>query len=299
MPGLLKEIWIAQFLEKYRQSLAWMSGIELDMTAFVDNNKINLQEAGVDPGVLVNNTVYPIPVEDIDDLPVSIELDTFDTKTTVIRNAESVQYSYDKLEVILRRHRQSLEQAEALKASHAFAPVSNTELTPVIATTGGDNGSGFRFITEDDVFRLAERYDDIDAPQENRHLVLHSRMWNELVRTSPTLKEQRYRMQPGVVGRNFLELAEFKIWKYRGAAVYNKTTGTKKAYGAAAAPATDTISSFAYVGSEACMAMGTLEMFDSLRDVDARGDKIGFQQRFIALPVRNKYFGAIYAAEFS
>lgn len=295
MAGLLKEIWISQLLETYDQVPSFLNvpGIE-DMSALVDNNTINLAEAGVDPVVLVNNTTYPVPITDRVDTPIALELDYFDTENSVVRNAEQKQLSYSKMASHVRRHAQSLINKEAGKASHAITPTSNGAFTPVIGTTGAAVG-GFNIITEADVFTLAGRFDLMDAPDENRYLVLHSRHFNELVETSQTLKEQRFRLPSGNVDRQLMELAGFKILKYRSEAVFNKATGVKKAYGAVAAPATDTISSFAFISNEIMKAVGTTDMFERLRDPEARGDIIGYQQRFLSMPLRPKYLGAIYA----
>jgi hypothetical protein len=297
MAGLRKEIWIAQVMEQYYQVPSFLNveGIQ-DMSENVDNDTINLAEAGIDPTVLINNTTYPVAIQDRDDTALTLSLDTFDTVNTVVRNAEQKELAYNKMESVIRGHRNALVNSTSLKASHAYTPSSNGTFTPVLATTGADNGSSFKLITEDDVFRLGEKFDDVDAPEGMRYLVLHSRHWNELVRTSTTLKEQRYRQTLGDIRRDFMELGSFRILKYRSAAVFNKSTGVKKAWGAAAAPSTDTISSFAFVAPEVMKAVGTTDMFDRLRDPEARGDVIGFQQRFVALPIRNKHIGAIYSA---
>lgn len=295
MAGLLKEIWLPIIMEQYSQEPSFLDMVDNDMSALVDNNVINLAEAGLDPEVLVNNTTYPIPTEQREDTPFVLPLDYFDTKNTVIRNAEAMQLAYDKMASVTIGHARALKLKTAGKASHAYTPGQNSTYNPVVATTGADNGSSFKLITEDDVIKLAERFDEVDAP-DNRVLVLHTKHWNELLRSSQTLKEQRYRAPQGTLDRVILEFAGFRITRFRSDAIFNKGTGVKKAWGAAAAPSTDTISSFAFVSSEVMKASGTTDMFSRLKDPDERGDKIGFQQFFLGMPMRNKYTGAIYSA---
>ena len=295
MAGLNKEIWLQQIMEAYRQKLGWMNQLE-DMSAFVENNTINLSEAGVDPAVLVNNTTYPVAFAERADTPYAIPLDVLDTEGTVIRNARLIELSYDKMASVTRGHVNALQQFGGRRSSHAISPAANGTNTPVIGTSGADNGSGFKLITEDDIAKLAGLYDAIDAPDEGRILVLHPTMFNELIRTSPTLKEQRYRSAEGKINAVMYELFGFQIEKFRSAAVYNKTTGAKKAWGAAAAPATDTISSFGFVKGEVMKAIGDYEMFERLNDPEQKGDIVNFQQRFISMPKRNKFISAIYAA---
>jgi hypothetical protein len=58
-----------------------------DFSMFVENNTLNLAEAGVNPTVLLNNTTYPIPIADRTDLPIAIPIDRFDTENTSIKDA--------------------------------------------------------------------------------------------------------------------------------------------------------------------------------------------------------------------
>ena len=51
-----------------------------NMDEYVNNNVINLAEAGVDPDVLINNTTYPVPIQERTDTPLTLALDYFDTK---------------------------------------------------------------------------------------------------------------------------------------------------------------------------------------------------------------------------
>ena len=66
--GLNKEIWIPEIIEKFYPSNALLSYCK-NLDAWVDNNALNLQEAGVDPKVYMDNTVWPIPVVTRTDVP--------------------------------------------------------------------------------------------------------------------------------------------------------------------------------------------------------------------------------------
>ncbi len=50
-----KQLWIAMLKEGFIPSTSFLSR-SVDMSEFVEYNKINLAEAGVDPKVLVDNT---------------------------------------------------------------------------------------------------------------------------------------------------------------------------------------------------------------------------------------------------
>lgn len=89
------------------------------------------------------------------------------------------------------------------------------------------------------------------------------------------------------------KLAGFDWYLSSATAKYNGTSGEKTAYGAVAAD-TDAVSALFYCDQEVARAQGDVTMFYSERSPEQRGDIVGFQQRFIAAPMRGKYIGAIY-----
>lgn len=288
MAGLNKEIWLAEIMEKFYPDWSFLSVVR-DLSMFVENNTINLAEAGVDPNVLINNTTYPIPYAQRTDTALALPLDTFDTENTLIRNIEEMETAYDKLASVVAGHKNALLNKFAQKAAHAYGPASDGTYTPVLPTNGANEG-GFKKITLDDILNLALAFDKIDAPENERILVLNPEHARTLAKEDKTLFKQFMEESQGFT------LFGFKVFKYSKTPVYNKTNGQKKAFGAVPDPNTDTIASIAFIRSEVCKALGDFEMFARQKDPGERGDIIGFQMRALALPMRNKYIGAIYNA---
>lgn len=140
MAGLAKEVWINQLTKKFYPDSSFLNYTK-DFSSLVENDAINMADAGVDPDVLINNTTYPIQVVNRVDTPIRIELDLFETKNTLVRRPEAIEYSYDQLESVLMGHRNKLRARTAEKAAHAFAPLKDSEFTPVISTTGETSGT--------------------------------------------------------------------------------------------------------------------------------------------------------------
>lgn len=292
VPGVLsakltKEIWLPDIMEKFFPATSFLSAAS-NMDQFVDNDKINLSEAGVDPNVLINNSVYPVPFAGRDDVPLELILDTYDTEGTVLRNAELIELSYDKRQSVIAGHKRALLQKLAQKAAHAYAPASNAAETPVIATSGAAGAGTRKPLTFGDIIDLKTEYDNMDAP-EDRVLILNPLHENDLIKADLALMKAIY---AGTIQKLF----SFRLFVYSRTPVYNRTNGVKAAFGAAPAPATDTISSVSFVGSEVMRAQGTFKMFDRLNDPEQKGDIVNFQMRALALPKRNKAIGAIYSA---
>lgn len=284
---LTKEIWLADLMEKFYPKTSFLSAAS-NMDQFVENDKINLAEAGVDPDVLINNTSYPVAFAERTDTPYELVLDVYDTEGTVLRNAERIELAYDKRMSVLNGHKNALLQKLAQKAAHAYAPDETGDTTPVLATTGDSTSGAIMPLRFADIIDLKSLYDDMDAP-EDRVLVLNPRHENDLIKQDLELMKAIY---SGTVDKLF----GFKLYVYSKTPRFNRSTGKKVAFGAAAAPTTDTISSFAFVGSEVMKCQGTFKMFERLNDPEQKGDIINFQMRALALPKRNKYMGAIYSA---
>lgn len=98
------------------------------------------------------------------------------------------------------------------------------------------------------------------------------------------------------VDGNPKRFAGFNILEFTKNPTYNATTLQKEKFGKAKAE-TDTFCSFAFSGDEVMKADGSFKMYERMNDPELRGTVIGFDKRFIALPIRNKGIGAIVSAK--
>jgi len=284
--GLNKEIWLPDLLEDFYADDMFIKEMR-DMSAFVENDTINLAEAGVNPNVLINNTTYPITISQRTDSPIAIPLDTFDTENTLVRNIEIAELAYDKRSSVMYGHKQALRMTFMQKSAHAVAPSADSTDTPVIQTTGADNGQGLKRLKYADILKLKKRFDNAEIPGEGRILVLSAQHQEDL----EIEDAERYNklMEKGTLaGFKLYFLAEKRLPRY------NKTTGAKVAYGASSL-ATDSYASIAFHKDEMMKAQGNTDMFLREKDPEARGDVLGFQMRGISLPIRDKGVASIYS----
>ena len=285
MSGLQKEVWTDILLEKFYPDGSFLAEGR-DMSSLVEFNKINLAEAGADPAVLVDNTSYPISVSTRTDIPHEIALKTLDTESTVVRNLEAMELSYDKMASVTRGHKNALLKKALQLAAWNWSPASDSSDTPVLTATGDINSlTGQRRLRFEDILKLETAFDDLDIPEDGRILVLNSKHSSDL-----TLQDLGMYKAAMINGKIF----SFTLRKTSVTPKYNATTGAKCAFGAVAAD-TDTISSFAFYKEEVMKAMGSTDMFYTLKDPAHKGDIVNFQMRFIALPMRAKYIAAIYS----
>lgn len=282
--GLNREIWIPEIIEKFYPSDSFLSYAK-NLDAWVDNNKLNLQEAGVDPKVYIDNEVYPIPIAVRTDIPHEIILKRFDTENTVHINAIEIEESAEKRQSVIEGHRNSLRLKFARLAAFNWAPAGNSEYTPVDASEGGKNKRGYASMTYEDVLNMESRFDDMEVPMDGRVLVLNPQHATDLRLQDLTLYKTIFSES---------KLFSFTVIRSSLNPKYNGSTGKKLPWNAATS-ATDAPSSLFYYRNAVGRAQGTVGMYSRLDDPEYRGDVIGFNMRGVATPITGKYLGAIYS----
>lgn len=281
--GVYKEIWTGELVKYLRRGLeaTWLEGIP-DASSIVDNDVIHLVEVGVDPEVLVNNTTYPIPLQELDDKDIAIQLDKFQTKVTPITDDELYAISYDKMSRVKESHGNAINDAKFAKAAHALCAKQNTEKTPVLKTTGEkDPVTGRLKMTKTDLLSAKRQMDALKVPSQGRRLVLCSDHINDLLEIEQTFREQyNINRNDGTVGR----LYGFDIYEFANNPIYTQA-GTKKDLGTAAV-AGEFQASFAFYTARVFKATGSTKMYWALaeNDPEYQRNKINFRHRFICMP---------------
>lgn len=178
------EIWTGEMIKAFRtaaESLGWYDRIK-SYDQYVDNDVIHFTELGGDPDVLVNNTTYPLNIQELKDADKPISLDYFDTTATPVTDDELHACSYDKMASVQERHREALKEKCMQKAIHAIAPADNKTTSPVLVTTGASDGTRKKFTTAD-LLALKRKFDGMGIPKKDRVLVMCSDHVNDLLET--------------------------------------------------------------------------------------------------------------------
>lgn len=290
--ALNKEVWVSQILEGFYPDGSFLKKV-VDYSQFVENNRLHIASAGIDPQVLINNTTYPINVVGRDDNDNAISLDKFETENTLIRRPEAIEYSYDKLESVIRQHRATLCKSVAMKAAHAFAPDNDTTDTPIVTTTG-DVINGRTRLKLVDILTLKERFDDAEIPLEDRYIILHPKHVSDLLLEDTKLFKDITNIKEGepfkFAGFGFYSFSQMPMYRLADN-VYNKVPF------AAVKEANDVFASVAFYAKEVMKADGDIYMYSTEDDPKERATIVGFDKRFVALPMRNKGIGAIISAK--
>lgn len=103
-----------------------------------------------------------------------------------------------------------------------LAPQKNTAKTPVIATTGDDDGTGRKRITRQDIISLKEKFDKLRVPTQGRRLVLCSDHVNDLLMVDQKFADQYYNYTTGKIANMY----GFAVYEFANNPYYS-TAGVK------------------------------------------------------------------------
>lgn len=285
--GLNREIWLAELMQRMRPNPAWLAEAR-DLSAYVTNNRINLADAGADPGVIIDyDGVDPIPVANTEDTPLTLDLKRFSTERDQLFDGITVERSYNMRADRTQRHVNTLEEKILRYSATAFAPNSNAALTPVLATSG-DVQAGKKKCTLNDIIDLAAAYNNVDA-EKLKILVLNP---THLAHLQKEDKELFKAIMPSDPSQPFT-LYGFKTYVSSATPIYTDA-GVLKPYGSVI-EAGDGIASFSFLKEEVGRARGTMKAYVKEDDPDFQSTFLNFMVRFIAVKMRSKYVGAIYS----
>lgn len=292
MAGNFPEAWQSRVRQKLSTSHTadFLDGIpELDAAVMVDpitdNNTIHIPLETFTPDVLLNNTTYPIDVQDHGDGTKTVNLDKYQTKATKISEDAALGASYDKIDSATGGHIKAINRTKYKKAIHALAPASNATATPCVALPAT--------YTAEDVYKaivnLKGKFDEMEVPEDGRRLVLCSDHANVLL-TSEKYAAALFADKNS--GRVAGILAGFKVYSYV-ANPYYTTAGVKLAW-AAIPGATDKKASIAFYEDNVGKKTGVLKQYYDKPTTTNQAHLLNYRHYFITLPIRNEAIGTIY-----
>jgi len=291
--GIYTEVWTGEMIKAFRNSvdsLGWLNKIR-SYDQYAENDVIHFVHIGGDPTVLINNTTYPLGIENLNDADKAISLDKYQTKPTRITDDELYAISYDKMGSVIERHREAMDEKKFAKALSALAPNSNTTATPVLKTTGPDSADGLRqMITRSDIISLKKSYDVLKVPVNGRILVLCPDHVNDLLENDQKFAEQYYNYVSGKISN----LYSFKVYEYTDCPYYDETTLEKLPWGTVPT-ATDVQASVSFFAPRMMKATGSTKAYllEAKADPQNQENLVNFRHYFICLPLKNEAISAI------
>lgn len=290
--GLYPEVWTGEMVKAFRHDDAatFLQRIP-DFSQYAEHDVIHLVDVGADPEVLINNTTYPIAIQDLPDADIAISLDKFQTKATRVTDDELFAINYDKMGSVIERHKSTITETKHDKAIHALAPQSHTADTPVVITTGDKQPDGRRALVRKDLIKLKAAFDKKKVPKAGRILVLCEDHVNDLLEKDQKFKDQYYNYTSGKIANMY----GFEVYSYVGNPHFSGAEYTKKGFGAAVVENMDYQASVAFYAPRMFKASGSTKTYMSAAkdNPTTQENLINFRHYFIALPKKQEAIGAI------
>lgn len=296
---VFREIWTGEMIKALRsspESVGWLDKL-LNKSQYADNDAIHFADIGVDPDVLINNTTYPIEVQELSDGDKVVKLNKYQTTATPITDDELHASSYDRMASVIERHRDVVNETKIAHALHALAPATHATDTPVIMTTGADSTADSRKkLTREDILSMKKAFDRASVPTMGRVLVLCPDHVNDLLENDQKFANQYYNYTSGKIAN----LYGFEVYEYVNCPFYNTANSTKVAYGAAVSEG-DKQASVAFFAPNCIRVEGstTTYLSDAKTDPTTQRNLFNIRHYFVALPLRNRAMGAIVSAKMS
>lgn len=297
MAGLNQEIWTDVAVSQFRatEEATFLNEIT-DESRFVtatrgDNHVIHLVDIGADPEVLINNTTYPIPTASQTDADIAITLDKYQTEVTTVTDDELQYLAYDKIRIVQSKHVKAIMAKKHSKAAHALAPAGDTASTPVMVTTGADDGTGRKKILLKDILSHKKQYDAQKIPLQGRVLVLCSDHYNDLMEDAIDKKVDMKQFSDDNGGLLNGRLYGFKVYWYVDNPYYSAALA-KKAYGSVPV-AGDYQASISFYAPDMFKATGGTTNYEEKPKPRTQQWEYNMKHHYIVLPRKQRAIGAI------
>ena len=281
MAGLNTEVWVAGIKENPVPNTSFVSA-SVDMSEYVNHNKLHLAEAGIEPGVHENyfdGNEDPLPLASITDIPSEVVLNTYSTEQTRHRQLQDIELQYNKRESIIGRHRTSLGKNIGQRAAHSWTTDLNDEFNKLVAL--GSNSIVDAIIDCKAFFETLDMHENLNICLSPEHMAL--------------IRKQDYKLYKELQKDSAMDIYGFKKWQYSKTPLFT-AAGVKKPLGTVK-EATDTRSSFMWVTDEVFRCFGDTEMYETLRDSGTQADTLSFAQRALVGKIRAaapKYLATIH-----
>lgn len=279
--ALQKEIWVPELKENPIPDTSFVFA-STDKSEYVENNKIHLQEAGLEPGVHEDyfaGNEDPLPVATVDDIPSEVILKTYSTEQTRHRDLQEIELAYNRRQSVIGRHKTSLAKNLGKRASFAWTPAATNAYNQILTLGAGDSVID-AMIDLQLFFAKLDKSEGLNICLSPDHMA--------------AVRKENVKLYKEILAEKGQTPYGFKVHSYSQNPLFT-AAGVKKAFGAVA-EAGDKRSSFAWCEDEVFRCFGDVEMYANLRDSGLQADTLSFAQRALVGNIRAnspKYLGAI------
>ena len=285
--NLISEIWISAIQENLFEPNDFWTRAQ-DHSEWVNNGIVHVPNAGVTPTVILNPSVYPLPVSQRVDNSLDYPINNYAIAPWFVPDVELIQIRYDKVKSLM--YALSMQLKETLASTVPYLWSSNVSTSRKVFTSGstsalmlpsyaGSIATGTRKLpTLADIAAIKTLMDDDFLPQEGRCMLFPAVMWNNgVLQLSNIIINQYYDNSVPVVptGKN---VPIFNMETFtRPNVLYTDNSGNILTYNAStglpATPGTtDCCAAIAWHPSMVTKAMEGIEIYYEPKRPEYQGD---------------------------
>jgi len=277
-------------IKKFRHVGTWLQEVS-SKDNWVNNDSIRIPKRKGDnaPTVLINNSVYPIASSGREDDTVLVSLNKYDTENREVTDDELYAVAYDKEGDVNLELKEELEEQSINHALHSISPASNSTDTPILETTGEDDGTGRLRLTKKDVIAYKGKLDKLKVPKKGRIMVLSTTHANDLLLEDSVFEKGYHNRVDGAISVNYYS---FKIYEEVYTPTYGQVSKEKLAFGSAEAGRN---SSIVFHKQSTVKAKGTVTRYyaDAKTNPKYRKSEVGYRLWFGCFAIADQGQGAI------
>jgi hypothetical protein len=247
-----------------------------DDSLWVNHDQVKYPVAGAKPGVQMNRSVLPAPIEGREDDENNYFLQEFTTDPTLLKYSEELLVNYNKRESILRGHRETLDEKIANYFANLWYPNGSDNIVRTTGTVRAAASSGAtgtrKGIAKADLIKGIEILNRMNAPKAGRCLLIAPEHLSDLLAIDDFVHADKLgtasKLTEGAIGR----VLGLEVYERSYTAAYdNAGTPVKKALGAVGA-ASDNAAALIWQESMVTRAKGGVEVFYNPRKAEYYGD---------------------------
>lgn len=246
-----------------------------DDSAFVDNDMVRYPVSGVKPNVEVNRTQLPAPITKRTDDNNDYYLSEFTSDPTLITDSEELIVNYAKRSNVLSDHQETINTKVAEFFANLWLPNGASNIVRSTGTTtrtaSAPSATGTRKkVTKDDIIKLAEIMNRMDAPLAGRNLLIPAEFQSDILSIDQFVDANKIGT-PNLIKGSVGMLLGFNIFVRSSVGVYDNTgTPVKKAIGAAGATS-DNLAALAWNSSWVNRAKGNVKVYANMDQAEYYG----------------------------
>jgi hypothetical protein len=185
--ALNKELWLGTIEEQLFKNDEFLNIVGQDHSAYVNNRTVHIPQAGSNPTISKNLTVFPAPIGTRNDVDLSYNIDLFYSQPIRIGIDETQYLSYDKRMSVLSSHLKKMRNVIGNNTLYSWAASgSSTQVRTsgaVSATALSPGATGTRKVPKlQDFYDASAILDAQDLnPADKRYAIIPSAMYWQLL----------------------------------------------------------------------------------------------------------------------